>query len=317
MSSTTNYIDRVFALTNIERTKVGLAPLTFNTQLFTAAQNHSLSMANNDFFSHINPNGSDSFDRIQDTGYQYSTAGENIAAGYLTPEAVVQGWMNSQGHRANLLNPNFTEIGLGYFYLQNDRGNVNYNSYWTQIFARPLSNNNGVTKVGADSNDDLLGTSRNDRLIGGRGNDSLRGSSGNDRLSGYSGNDILLGHSGHDTLSGGSGHDYLNGYGRTDAEYDTLSGGRGVDKFILGNSWGVFYLGNGFATITDWNSADDVIQVRGNSVTHSYGSRTYSLNNSQNWSGTSTRDTAIYYGSDLIGIVQDTTNVSFHDFQWV
>lgn len=60
--------------------------------------------------------------------------GENIAAGYSTPEAVVEGWKNSSGHRANLLNPNFTELGVGYYYLANDTGSVNYNRYWTQVF---------------------------------------------------------------------------------------------------------------------------------------------------------------------------------------
>ncbi|UBF24763.1 CAP domain-containing protein [Kovacikia minuta CCNUW1] len=60
--------------------------------------------------------------------------GENIAAGYSTPEQVVQGWINSPGHRANLLNPSYTELGIGYYYLANDTGSVNYKSYWTQDF---------------------------------------------------------------------------------------------------------------------------------------------------------------------------------------
>ncbi|MDJ0690009.1 MAG: CAP domain-containing protein [Xenococcaceae cyanobacterium MO_188.B32] len=73
-----------------------------------------------------------------DTGYQYSTAAENIAAGYQTPEAVVEAWMGSAGHRANILNPDLTEIGVGYEYLANDTGSVNYNSYWTTTFGTPV-----------------------------------------------------------------------------------------------------------------------------------------------------------------------------------
>ena len=136
-------INQVIELTNIERTNAGLQPLTLNSQLANAAQDHSGDMANDDFFSHTGVDGSNVASRVKDSGYQYSTVGENIAAGQKTAEQVVEGWMNSPGHRANILNANFTEIGIGYVYLKNDTGSVNYNHYWTQVFGTSLNSNQG------------------------------------------------------------------------------------------------------------------------------------------------------------------------------
>ena len=136
-------INRVVELTNIERAKVGLQPLTLNLQLANAAQDHSRSMAQDDFFSHTGADGSTVGSRVQDNGYQYANAGENIAVGQTTAEQVVASWMNSPGHRANILNENYTEIGIGYEYLADDTGSVNYNHYWTQVFGRPLNNTSG------------------------------------------------------------------------------------------------------------------------------------------------------------------------------
>ena len=133
-----SFINEVIDLLNGERTQVGLDPLVKDPLLSQAAQLHSESMADDDFFSHIGADGSTPFERIQDSGYQYWTAGENIAAGYRTPKAVVEAWMNSPGHRANILNHNFTAIGIGYEFLLNDTGSVNYNHYWTLDFAAPL-----------------------------------------------------------------------------------------------------------------------------------------------------------------------------------
>ena len=131
-------INEVVALINAERTQAGLGSLRVNSQLEQAAQNHSNSMALDDFFSHTGSDGSSPFDRIAYTGYQYSAAAENIAAGQSTPEDVVQAWMGSSGHRANILNGDLTEIGVGYEYLANDTGAVNYNHYWTNTFGTPL-----------------------------------------------------------------------------------------------------------------------------------------------------------------------------------
>lgn len=140
----TQLINQVLELTNAERAKAGLNPLRLDNQLSQAAQGHSDSMGEDDFFSHTGADGSNAFDRIKDTGYKYSTAGENIAAGQRTAQQVVEGWMNSPGHRANILNANYTEIGIGYEFLENDTGSVNYKHYWTQVFGTPLGNNNST-----------------------------------------------------------------------------------------------------------------------------------------------------------------------------
>ncbi|NES64367.1 MAG: CAP domain-containing protein [Okeania sp. SIO2D1] len=132
------FIDRVVELTNQERTQLGLDPLTADPLLNQAAQTHTENMAEQDFFSHTGLDGSSVGDRIEATGYDFSTWAENIAAGRQTPEAVVAGWMNSDGHRRNILNPNLEEIGVGYYFLEEDTGSVNFNHYWTQVFATPL-----------------------------------------------------------------------------------------------------------------------------------------------------------------------------------
>jgi Ca2+-binding RTX toxin-like protein len=141
---------------------------------------------------------------------------------------------------------------------------------------------------------------------------TIRGNNNNNSLYGGSGNDVLYGYGGNDFLSGGSGNDYLDGYGTTRGiEYDTLVGGAGSDTFALGDrTYGVFYQGQGYATIRDWDASADYIQVRGS--TSQYSLRT------GNWAGSSARDMGIYYGNDLIGVVQDNTNVNFsRDFRSV
>jgi uncharacterized protein YkwD len=136
--TTNNFIQEVLDLTNAERAKEGLSALQLNPNLNLAAQNHSEDMALRDYFSHTGVNGSSSGDRATAAGYQFSSLGENIAAGYITPQEVVQGWMNSPGHRANIMNGNYREMGLGYYYLESDTGNVNYNYYWSQEFGTAI-----------------------------------------------------------------------------------------------------------------------------------------------------------------------------------
>jgi uncharacterized protein YkwD len=120
-------------LTNNERRKVGLAPLKLSSQLTKAAQSHATDMAKNNYFSHKGLNGSSMVDRTKATGYNYSALGENIAAGKATPEGTIRQWMNSAGHRANILNSKFTEIGFGYENAPNSR----YRHYWVQVFGTP------------------------------------------------------------------------------------------------------------------------------------------------------------------------------------
>ena len=160
------FIDRVLELVNQARSEEGLAPLTLNEQLNIAADSHSQSMAVNDFFSHQDPtDNSSGGDRIEETGYEWSFWGENVAAGYSTPEQVVDGWLNSPGHRANILNENFTEIGIGYEFLEDDTGNINYNHYWTQVFAQPLPGSNDDPLLSNTLVSDLNSEPRNTELV--------------------------------------------------------------------------------------------------------------------------------------------------------
>lgn len=133
------FVQKVLDLTNQFRVENGRSPLTLNQDLTEAAQDHVEDMAQDDFFSHTGKDGSSVLDRVQDAGYAPRAVGENIAAGQTTPEQVVQGWINSPGHRSNMLSPNFTEIGIGYEFLANDTGNINYNHYWAQVFGKSLS----------------------------------------------------------------------------------------------------------------------------------------------------------------------------------
>jgi uncharacterized protein YkwD len=129
---TSSFVQQVVDLTNQFRTSKGLAPLTLNSKLTAAAQNHSQDMAISDFFDHKGTDGSSAGDRASKAGYDWREMAENIAAGQKTPAEVVKAWINSPGHRENILNANVKEIGVGYFFLANDTGTHNYNIYWTQ-----------------------------------------------------------------------------------------------------------------------------------------------------------------------------------------
>jgi uncharacterized protein YkwD len=107
--------------------------LTLNTKLTSAAYGHSRDMADNNYFSHDSPDGRGMVDRINAAGYAWSTVGENIAAGYDTVQSAVDGWMSSDGHCANLMNPRFTEFGLAC--ARNSAST--YRIYWTQDLGRP------------------------------------------------------------------------------------------------------------------------------------------------------------------------------------
>ncbi|MDN4492669.1 CAP domain-containing protein [Ureibacillus aquaedulcis] len=116
---------KVVELTNAERAKHGLAPLKSYGPLMKVAHAKSQDMSTNNYFSHTSPTYGSPFDQIKAAGITYRAAGENIAQGQRTPEEVVQAWMNSEGHRANILNGSFTHIGVGY---------VEDGNYWTQQF---------------------------------------------------------------------------------------------------------------------------------------------------------------------------------------
>ncbi len=119
----------VLDLVNAERAKKGLNALEWSNELATVARAHSKDMSERGFFSHTNPDGLSAFDRIKNAGIKYSYAAENIAAGQSTPQEVVTGWMNSAGHRANILNPNLKKLGVGLY-----KSTGGYKYYWTQNF---------------------------------------------------------------------------------------------------------------------------------------------------------------------------------------
>lgn len=120
-----NFESKVIQLTNAEREKNGLNALESDKPLCGVAQAKSNDMQKKNYFSHTSPTYGSPFDMMRDFGVSYSTAGENIAMGQQTPEQVVQAWMESEGHRKNILNGSFTHIGVGY---------TEDGSYWTQMF---------------------------------------------------------------------------------------------------------------------------------------------------------------------------------------
>jgi len=127
-TTTSNYANQVLTLVNSERAKAGLKPLKLNATLTKSAQAKAVDMHDKHYFDHTSPTYGSPFDQMTKFGYKYSYAGENIAQGQKTPKEVMDAWMNSAGHRANILNSNYTEIGIGY---------VSDNSYWVQQFGTP------------------------------------------------------------------------------------------------------------------------------------------------------------------------------------
>lgn len=121
---------QILDLTNAERTKLGLKPLKWNEELAKLARAHSQDMVDRNFFSHENPDGKSPFDRMREAGIDYRISAENIAAGQASPEKAVAEWMNSEGHRKNILKPELEELGVGIA-----RGGK-YGIYWTQTFAK-------------------------------------------------------------------------------------------------------------------------------------------------------------------------------------
>lgn len=124
-SSGSSFETQVVALVNEQRALNGLNPLTLNSGLSNVAETKAQDMHDNNYFSHTSPTYGSPFDMMTAFGISYSSAGENIAMGYATPDAVMNAWMNSPGHRANILNPSYTQIGVGF----DASGN-----YWTQEF---------------------------------------------------------------------------------------------------------------------------------------------------------------------------------------
>ena len=109
-------------------------PLTWDTMLKRAANGHSQDMAKNNFFSHTGSNGSSMGDRISNAGYHWSYTGENIAAGYSTVASVMDGWIKSPGHCANIMSSHYEDLGVACV----PSNTADYSSYWTMDLAAPL-----------------------------------------------------------------------------------------------------------------------------------------------------------------------------------
>ena len=265
----------VLKLTNEFRQKNGLKALVLDQSLDRAADLHSKNMAIQDFFSHTGKDNSAPWDRAQRAGYESGFVGENIAAGQRSAKAVVDGWIGSPGHRANMLNSQYNEIGIGHYFLERDTGSTNYNNYWTQVFGKgtiedpapspapkpapkpepksepkPAPADRSVIQ-GTDRADTLVGSSKSQTIIGKNGNDVIKGKGGNDKISGDGGADRIWGESGNDELRGGLGNDQLRG-GRGN---DKLWGGSGNDQL-----WG----GSGHDQLRGYAGSDQLRGYSGN-----------------------------------------------------
>jgi uncharacterized protein YkwD len=130
-----DFADTVITLINHERTAAGCPALTPNDTLIQVARAHSQDMAVHRFVEHTGSDRHTPAQRVQDAGYQFRIVAENVAAGRLTPESAVQGWMESPEHRANILNCALRDTGVGVVEAPDD---PTYGIYWTQLFATPL-----------------------------------------------------------------------------------------------------------------------------------------------------------------------------------
>lgn len=128
--SVSSYERQVVELVNAERAKAGVAPLSLDSSISNVARAKSQDMATNNYFSHTSPTYGNAASMLTKYGIKYTAWGENIASGQKTPQQVVTAWMNSQGHRENILSSTFTKIGVGY--ATNSKGVA----YWTQMFVR-------------------------------------------------------------------------------------------------------------------------------------------------------------------------------------
>lgn len=117
----------VLELANEERKAQGLEPLEFSVEVSEVARAKSHDMADSNYFDHQSPNYGSPFEMMQTFGVDYRAAGENIAMGQRSPEEVMNGWMNSEGHRKNIMHDQFTHLGVGYV-------EKNGTTYWTQMF---------------------------------------------------------------------------------------------------------------------------------------------------------------------------------------
>lgn len=290
----------MLTLINLERAANGLAPLRLNFLLNAAAETHSRWMNDADVFSHTGAGGSSSRARMIEAGYVFSgtsNSGENIAwqsqrgAAGISDDVIDlhKGLMLSTGHRANILNPNYVEIGIGIEVGEFTLEGRNWLGVMiTQNFARSSADNGGpegpVVFPVTEGADVVDGTTNNDFIDGLGGHDRLNGLVGNDILHGGSGNDTLTGGVGNDTMLGGSGDDSyiidvagdrvfettttssLVDAGGTDTVFSAVSfdldasaGVRFVEQLTLTGTANINATGNALANILIGNSGNNVL----------------------------------------------------------
>lgn len=242
-----NYAQEVLDLVNEERVKAGVSPLKLSSTLMdgTAIRADELTV----YFSHTRPNGTNCSTVVEDT-YPSSYIGENIAAGQTSAEDVMDSWMSSTGHRANILRQSYTELGVGLYY----DSDSDYKYYWVQLFGNPYvspkneeagfsfiggSNSQITLKVGNKFNDEVWAENLSDlyNFVAVDAQDNPN-------------NLILVGtYSNSNTIYGGSGNSSLwGGYNNID---DTLVGGSGAEMFWYGKY-------DGYDVISNADSSDVV-----------------------------------------------------------
>lgn len=123
-------------LSNNARTRAGAPSLRANTLLTQVAQRHAEAMAYGGYFDHIDTQGRGVGERLLAAGYNYRWCGENISAGKSNADDVIQWWLESAGHRANILKPEFSEVGFGYCFIAQDKNAFHH--YWVQVLAAPF-----------------------------------------------------------------------------------------------------------------------------------------------------------------------------------
>lgn len=241
-----DYAQEILDLVNFYRNQEGLSSLKLSSTLNYGANIRADELTT--YYSHTRPDGTSCFTVLDDLGYSYSTAAENIAAGQTSAEDVMDDWMNSAGHRANILNKNVTELGVGFAYDSDSY----YQYYWAQLFAKPVNeNSNGddnlfyivgtnTLSVGSAFDGEVwlatVNTTENLTDVDARGNSNdliLVGNTKNNLIYDGNGNSSLWGGEGNidDTLVGGSGAEMF-WYGKYDG-YDVVSSADSSDVVYL------------------------------------------------------------------------------------
>jgi serralysin len=296
MSQASSLERQMLELINQERATVGVAPLQLEIRLNASSEDYSKLMLQQNFFSHTGPDNSSARGRMEDAGFVFSgnwASGENIAwqsergAAGLADDVVNlhNSLMNSSGHRANILNPNFEVIGIGIesgdykgwdavMVTQNFAKtgasvqiDGSYNSPTPPVPAPAPFPSGPLFLTGTHSSDTLTGTGGNDTIQGAGGADRIKGGGGHDNLWGNDGNDNLRGQTGNDEIGGGDGSDKIFGHAGNDTIYgaagnDTVYGGGGKDKISAGTGSDSVY-GNGGNDEIDGGDGRDHLRAGG------------------------------------------------------